>query len=1411
MSPFRLSTRARASILAGDPAHSRLGVLVTGSIVMRSPSLSRAVVLSALGCLSGLSAIAPSVLAQGVQFPGDANVVNVLSFGAVANDGGDDLAAFQAALNAVVGSSRVLYVPNGTYNFSGRMNWGGVGSGGFFTMQGQSQGGVILKLDDNAVGFDNPASPRAFVDAYEGNTANQFRNYLRDVTIDIGANNPGAIGLEFQANNTGRIENVTIRSSDAQKRGRIGLNQGFEFPGPMLIRNLTIDGFEEGYVGAPQEYSVVMENITLRNQRTLGIYVWRLPLQIRNLVSQNSVPVLRSHSNPGAWGHVVVDGATLTGGSPTGDAVINENSGGVLVLRNVTTSGYANAVRDESFSTTTPILVPGGTVAQFTTDAPASLNPSPTQILVLPIEDAPALPNPPLAQWASVKTFGAIENDNLDDTAAIQAAMNSGAAVVYFPCGVYYVSDTITIGPSVQRIEGFLSNLYINAPLTTENKPIFRVPPGSQNPLHIGGVQTSFSSPGQAGGGTLYEHATASTLVIRDGDISYRNTVAGGKVFLENVVGANMTFTGQRVWARQLNPEGSGGTFVTNDAGDFYVLGIKTEGDSIVLNNRNRARATIMGGLIYPSTAIVDRTKPIIINNESSLSFSLPESAYVDPNNAYVVWVRETRNGTTSDFTRAMLPLGRAHSPLGGQIALYNGYAVDSTPPSTPSTPTVASRTLSGYTLNWPASTDAESGVARYNVYRGGQFYRSTTTNALVESGLGDNTGFAYRVSAVNGSGVESSQSGVVSTTTLTDDTLPRLVAITTGLDARFVTLGFSEPISAASAAALASYTIAGPAPVSVVAAALSGDATSVTLTTSGMTPGPHTISISGLLDRATSPNAIASGTSASFVYSNTQSGTGLLAEYFTNRDLVGAPALTRIDPTVNFNYGFGSPDVLIPVDNFSVRWSGQLRPRFSESYTLSTRSDDGSRLFIDGVLVVGNWFDQAPTERSVTLSLDSSRSYDIVVEYYENSFGGEVQLFWQSASEPKQVIPQSALSPTRRLTTVRTFNGAGADTELSRVFPNDNGTNGSSGAFHSPAQGAFHQAAYWRLDLSSLNLSQNVIVDAVGTLSQTFFGIGDGKRQINIFGVRQSANGDNWVETGPGFVTWQTAAGNDGSGGQADATTSQFVSTYLLDNTGFQLNNQPDRLSFAGPRLLELLRADTDDRVTFLAKRVDASNEGQSWFTKEWGIPGFAPALKVELAPKCAQVLADPSVPSSVQRGDAVTLLARVRGLPPISYQWLRDGSAIVDGPGGANSGGGNVAGSSGTISTLAASTPIALTIAGSTRADNGVYTLRLIGSCGTITSAPASVVVVGACNPADIADNGSNPGPDGAVDNGDFSLFISQFFNAGVQSGCTGATIPCAAADIGDNGSNPGPDGFLDNGDFSLFISSFFGAVCP
>jgi hypothetical protein len=50
-----------------------------------------------------------------------------------------------------------------------------------------------------------------------------------------------------------------------------------------------------------------------------------------------------------------------------------------------------------------------------------------------------------LAQTVSVKDFGAVGDGVTDDTAAIQAALNSGAGAVYMPTGTYSVSDQLDV------------------------------------------------------------------------------------------------------------------------------------------------------------------------------------------------------------------------------------------------------------------------------------------------------------------------------------------------------------------------------------------------------------------------------------------------------------------------------------------------------------------------------------------------------------------------------------------------------------------------------------------------------------------------------------------------------------------------------------------------------------------------------------------------------------------------------------------------------------------------------------------------------------------------------------------------------------------------------------------------------
>jgi hypothetical protein len=84
-------------------------------------------------------------------------------------------------------------------------------------------------------------------------------------------------------------------------------------------------------------------------------------------------------------------------------------------------------------------------------------------------------------------------------------------------------------------------------------------------------------------------------------------------------------------------------------------------------------------------------------------------------------------------------------------------------------------------------------------------------------------------------------------------------------------------------------------------------------------------------------------------------------------------------------------------------------------------------------------------------------------------------------------------------------------------------------------------------------------------------------------------------------------------------------------------------------------------------------------------------------------------------------------------------------------------------------------------------------------------------ACGPGDIAATDASPGHDGCMDNGDFLLFVSEFFTAD----CPGCGVPgaaqCGHADIAATDASPGHDGCVDNGDFLLFVSDFFSAVCP
>ncbi|SCL34098.1 Glucose/arabinose dehydrogenase, beta-propeller fold [Micromonospora rhizosphaerae] len=134
----------------------------------------------------------------------------------------------------------------------------------------------------------------------------------------------------------------------------------------------------------------------------------------------------------------------------------------------------------------------------------------------------------------------------------------------------------------------------------------------------------------------------------------------------------------------------------------------------------------------------------------------------------------------------------------------------------------------------------------------------------------------------------------------------------------------------------------------------------------------------------------------------------GYSAEYFANQDLSGVPALTRQDSAVDFDWGGGSPGDGIPVDHFSARWtkSAQLA---AGSYAFTVTSDDGVRLFVDGVKVLDKWTIQGGNTYTVTRQLGEG-THQIVLEYFESA-GSAVARFGYVPTNgpPPPVVPFAA------------------------------------------------------------------------------------------------------------------------------------------------------------------------------------------------------------------------------------------------------------------------------------------------------------------------------------------------------------------------------------------------------------------
>jgi alpha-L-fucosidase len=193
--------------------------------------------------------------------------------------------------------------------------------------------------------------------------------------------------------------------------------------------------------------------------------------------------------------------------------------------------------------------------------------------------------------------------------------------------------------------------------------------------------------------------------------------------------------------------------------------------------------------------------------------------------------------------------------------------------------------------------------------------------------------------------------------------------------------------------------------PVTITGARVLGSNQAVTVRAAGdgydiIPSGPATNAVATVIELSYQPPASTNGT-----------GTGLLARYWNNTSFSGTPTVTRTDPSLNFVWRYGgSPDVSIPTDNFSARWTGSVQARQNATYTFETVSDDTVQVWVDGKLIISNTTPHSAAVDKGTITLQAGRKYSIRVDYTERTGEATLKLLWYGPNEGQRIVPTSQL-----------------------------------------------------------------------------------------------------------------------------------------------------------------------------------------------------------------------------------------------------------------------------------------------------------------------------------------------------------------------------------------------------------------
>lgn len=142
----------------------------------------------------------------------------------------------------------------------------------------------------------------------------------------------------------------------------------------------------------------------------------------------------------------------------------------------------------------------------------------------------------------------------------------------------------------------------------------------------------------------------------------------------------------------------------------------------------------------------------------------------------------------------------------------------------------------------------------------------------------------------------------------------------------------------------------------------------------------------------------------------------GLIAEYYDIGEELDdfpnlkdmKPTLRRIEADVNIQQTNGQFNKSGLIINFYARWTGILQVPKAGKYMFYTESDDGSRLYVDGKLVVDNGGLHIPEEKNGEMELGAG-PHPIRIDFFQGGGGASCKAKWASDDFKTEPIPAKA------------------------------------------------------------------------------------------------------------------------------------------------------------------------------------------------------------------------------------------------------------------------------------------------------------------------------------------------------------------------------------------------------------------